>query len=111
MARRWGRDAQRTNSVGLKGSTETSIGRCGATGTNILLSGIGKKYQWLALYELVARISDNLARIPSENDDRLRLRTSSPSLLLNVPSKVTGRRLSGPERRPSFPLGRPGPMR
>ena len=30
---------------------------------------IGKKYQWLALFELIARMSDNLAYIPDEHDD------------------------------------------
>lgn len=47
------------------------------------LERIGKKYQWLALYELVARISDNLARIPDRNDDRRRLRNLDPSLLVD----------------------------
>lgn len=46
------------------------------------LERIGKKYQWLALYELVARMSDNLARLPDRDDDRLRLRNLDPSLLI-----------------------------
>ncbi len=43
---------------------------------------IGKKYQWLALYELVARMEDNLARVPHRDPDRLRLRNLDPSLLI-----------------------------
>ncbi|MBA8905584.1 AAA family ATPase [Aminobacter ciceronei] len=46
------------------------------------LERIGKKYQWLALYELVARMSDNLARLPDRGEDRLRLRNLDPSLLV-----------------------------
>lgn len=47
------------------------------------LERIGKKYQWLALYELVARMSDNLARLPDSQDERLRLRNLDPSLLVS----------------------------
>lgn len=45
---------------------------------------IGKKYQWIALYELCARMSDNLAPLSRENSegDVLRLRNIDPSLLL-----------------------------
>jgi hypothetical protein len=43
---------------------------------------IGKKYQWLALYELVARMRDNLERLPDREDDPLQLRNLDPSLLL-----------------------------
>lgn len=46
------------------------------------LERIGKKYQWLALCELVARMGDNLARLPDRDDDRLRLRDLDPSLLV-----------------------------
>lgn len=50
---------------------------------NHSLERIGKKYQWLALYELVARMSDNLARISDRNNDRRRLRNLDPSLLVD----------------------------
>ncbi|TNB98538.1 AAA family ATPase [Pseudomonas jessenii] len=45
---------------------------------------IGKKYQWIALYELCARMSDNLAPLPRENSESeiSRLRNIDPSLLL-----------------------------
>lgn len=46
------------------------------------LERIGKKYQWLALYELVARMGDNLASLPDRSDDTLRLRNIDPSLLI-----------------------------
>jgi hypothetical protein len=46
------------------------------------LERIGKKYQWLALYELVARMSDNLAPLPGRDNDPVRLRNLDPSLLL-----------------------------
>lgn len=47
------------------------------------LERIGKKYQWLALYELVARMSDNLERLPDRDADPLRLRNLDPSLLVD----------------------------
>ncbi|CAB3737701.1 hypothetical protein R8871_06352 [Paraburkholderia graminis C4D1M] len=47
------------------------------------LERIGKKYQWLALYELVARMSDNLERLPDRDTDPLRLRNLDPSLLVD----------------------------
>ncbi|MFM0197769.1 AAA family ATPase [Paraburkholderia strydomiana] len=47
------------------------------------LERIGKKYQWLALYELVARMSDNLERLPDRDIDPLRLRNLDPSLLVD----------------------------
>lgn len=45
---------------------------------------IGKKYQWIALYELCARVADNLQPLPEENNagDFLRLRNIDPSLLV-----------------------------
>ncbi|OIT10171.1 hypothetical protein BL243_24545 [Ralstonia solanacearum] len=46
------------------------------------LERIGKKYQWLALYELVARMSDNLEPLPDREVDSLRLRNIDPSLLV-----------------------------
>jgi len=46
------------------------------------LERIGKKYQWLALYELVARMSDNLEPLPNREDDLYRLRNLDPSLLV-----------------------------
>ncbi|CAI0887873.1 NACHT domain-containing protein [Serratia fonticola] len=47
------------------------------------LERIGKKYQWLALYELVARMRDNLAALPNREDDLYRLRNLDPSLLVS----------------------------
>ncbi|UVT05741.1 AAA family ATPase (plasmid) [Burkholderia glumae] len=47
------------------------------------LERIGKKYQWLALYELVARMSDNLEHLPDRDTDPLRLRNIDPSLLVD----------------------------
>lgn len=48
---------------------------------------IGKKYQWLALYELCARLADNLQPLPGtrESGDVLRLRNIDPSLLVTQP--------------------------
>lgn len=45
---------------------------------------IGKKYQWIALYELCARMADNLQPLPGRNDagDITRLRNIDPSLLV-----------------------------
>lgn len=47
---------------------------------------IGKKYQWIALYELCARMSDNLQPLPERDDevpDIARLRNIDPSLLIS----------------------------
>ncbi|EJU15112.1 AAA ATPase [Sphingomonas sp. LH128] len=43
---------------------------------------IGKKYQWLALYELVGRLLDNVEPLPGQAYDRLHLRNIDPSLLV-----------------------------
>lgn len=45
---------------------------------------IGKKYQWIALYELCARMADNLQPVQSEDsaEDVTRLRNIDPSLLV-----------------------------
>lgn len=45
---------------------------------------IGKKYQWIALYELCARMADNLQPLPGHDTgvDVLRLRNIDPSLLV-----------------------------
>lgn len=45
---------------------------------------IGKKYQWIALYELCARMADNLQPLPPSKDpsDIARLRNIDPSLLV-----------------------------
>lgn len=44
---------------------------------------IGKKYQWLALYELIARMADNLEPIPKSNPQGPEgLRNIDPSLIL-----------------------------
>ncbi|WP_454872526.1 NACHT domain-containing protein [Paraburkholderia xenovorans] len=45
---------------------------------------IGKKYQWIALYELCARMADNLQPLPGHDDagDITRLRNIDPSLLV-----------------------------
>ncbi|MDL0036925.1 ATP-binding protein [Enterobacter hormaechei] len=47
------------------------------------LERIGKKYQWLALYELVARMRDNLAILPNKENDVYGLRNLDPSLLVS----------------------------
>ncbi|OMP95932.1 AAA family ATPase [Raoultella terrigena] len=60
-----------------------------------MLERIGKKYQWLALYELVARMSDNLARLPSWDDDDVTLRNLDPSLLVEHTSEVGWRSFKG----------------
>lgn len=60
-----------------------------------MLERIGKKYQWLALYELVARMSDNLARLPSWDDDDVTLRNLDPSLLVEHTSEVGWRDFKG----------------
>lgn len=60
-----------------------------------MLERIGKKYQWLALYELVARMSDNLARLPSWDDDDVTLRNLDPSLLVEHTSEVGWRGFKG----------------
>lgn len=60
-----------------------------------MLERIGKKYQWLALYELVARMSDNLARLPSWDDDDAALRNLDPSLLVEHTSEVGWRNYQG----------------
>ncbi|MFV3370962.1 hypothetical protein ACNFH5_22570 [Pseudomonas sp. NY15435] len=44
---------------------------------------IGKKYQWIALYELCARMADNLQPMPgTQSGDFSRLRNIDPSLLI-----------------------------
>ncbi|MBH1574377.1 MULTISPECIES: hypothetical protein [unclassified Stenotrophomonas] len=46
---------------------------------------IGKKYQWIALYELCARVADNFKAMPSQEfaAQRSRLRNIDPSLLIS----------------------------
>lgn len=46
---------------------------------------IGKKYQWVALYELCARMADNLQPLPGRDDleNMARLRNIDPSLLVS----------------------------
>jgi hypothetical protein len=80
-ARRW--VAMRAHDLGWKeelhGDFDRGIRSDRGTHT---LERIGKKYQWLALYELVARMGDNLARLPGRDEDKLRLRNIDPSLLV-----------------------------
>ncbi|MGK3125918.1 hypothetical protein ACCY16_17495 [Candidatus Pantoea formicae] len=52
------------------------------------LERIGKKYQWIALYELVARMRDNLAPLMPSDDDPYRLRNIDPSLLVTRTSDL-----------------------
>lgn len=49
------------------------------------LERIGKKYQWIALYELSAKLADNLLPLPGEDyqDATMRLRNIDPSLLVD----------------------------
>ena len=55
--------------------------------TNHKIERIGKKYQWLALHELIARMADNLAYLPNSEEStyqgphQIRLRDIDPSLL------------------------------
>lgn len=49
------------------------------------LERIGKKYQWIALYELAAKLADNQLPLPGEDhqDAIMRLRNIDPSLLVD----------------------------
>jgi hypothetical protein len=81
-ARRW--VIMRAHELGWSEGLHGDFDRgAGGDRHNHSLERIGKKYQWLALYELVARMSDNLARIPNREGDNLRLRNLDPSLLVD----------------------------
>ncbi|MBB6187556.1 AAA family ATPase [Rhodanobacter sp. MP7CTX1] len=80
-ARRW--VAWRAHDLGwsqtLHGEFDRGL-RSGRTDHGI--ERIGKKYQWLALYELVARMGDNLEPLLDEREDGPeRLRNIDPSML------------------------------
>ena len=59
---------------------------------------IGKKYQWIALYELCARMADNLEAMPGNREpgDISRLRNIDPSLLLSRTEDDGWRRFEEP---------------
>ncbi|MCY1646655.1 AAA family ATPase [Caulobacter sp. SL161] len=59
---------------------------------------IGKKYQWLALYELCARMADNLRPLPDRDnpEDIEGLRNIDPSLLVQATADDGWRRFDAP---------------
>lgn len=59
---------------------------------------IGKKYQWIALYELCARMADNLQPLPGRDDpgEIARLRNIDPSLLVTATEDDGWRRFEEP---------------
>lgn len=65
---------------------------------------IGKKYQWLALYELLARMADNLIYDSGYSDDvheyygpwQIGKRNIDPSLLILKPKTTTGKIIAMP---------------
>jgi hypothetical protein len=59
---------------------------------------IGKKYQWIALYELCARMADNLQPLPGRDGagDIARLRNIDPSLLVTQTEDDGWRRFEEP---------------
>lgn len=59
---------------------------------------IGKKYQWLALYELCARMADNLRPLPNRDnpEDIQGLRNIDPSLLVQATEDDGWRRFDTP---------------
>lgn len=68
-------------SEGLHGDFDASIRNDRHTHA---VERIGKKYQWIALYELCARMTDNLQPLPGRDEagDIMRLRNIDPSLLV-----------------------------
>lgn len=68
-------------SVGRKCSTASLIAACSGRNDHEV-ERIGKKYQWLASYELMARMGDNLEPLPDQWEDGPdRLRNIDPSML------------------------------
>lgn len=80
-ARRW--VAWRAHDLGWSEALHHAFDRGIGTGRNSHeVERIGKKYQWLATYELAARMEDNLAVLPGEKEDGpSRLRDIDPSML------------------------------
>lgn len=80
-ARRW--VAWRAHGLGWSEALHHAFDRSMGTGRNSNeVERIGKKYQWLATYELAARMEDNLAVLPGEEEDGpSRLRNIDPSML------------------------------
>ena len=80
-ARRW--VAWRAHDLGWSEALHHEFDRRIGTGRNSHeVERIGKKYQWLATYELAARMEDNLAVLPREEEDEpSRLRDIDPSML------------------------------
>ncbi|MFT8613413.1 MAG: AAA family ATPase [Gluconobacter oxydans] len=80
-ARRW--VAWRAHDLGWSEALHHEFDRRIVTGrNNHEVERIGKKYQWLATYELAARMEDNLAVLPGEEEDGpSRLRNIDPSML------------------------------
>ena len=80
-ARRW--VAWRAHELGWSEALHHAFDRGIGTGRNSHeVERIGKKYQWLATYELAARMEDNLTVLPGEAEDGpSRLRNIDPSML------------------------------
>ncbi len=83
-ARRW--VCKRAHDLGwcetLHGSFDASIH---SERNEHTVERIGKKYQWIALYEICAKLADNLIPLPDEDNeaDIKRLRNIDPSLLVD----------------------------
>lgn len=80
-ARRW--VAWRAHDLGWSEALHHAFDRSiGAARNNNETERIGKKYQWLALYELAARMEDNLAVLPGhEESGPSQMRDIDPSML------------------------------
>ncbi|ARO55862.1 AAA family ATPase [Methylorubrum zatmanii] len=80
-ARRW--VTWRAHDLGWSETLHHEFDRRIGTGRNSHeIERIGKKYQWLATYELAARMEDNLAVLPREEEvGPSRLRNIDPSML------------------------------
>lgn len=80
-ARRW--VTWRAHDLGWSEALHQEFDRRIGTGRNSHeVERIGKKYQWLATYELAARMEDNLSVLPGEEEDGpSRLRDIDPSML------------------------------
>lgn len=80
-ARRW--VAWRAHDLGWSEALHNEFDRRIGTGRNgHRIERIGKKYQWLAAFELAARMEDNLAVLPrGEEEGPNRLRDIDPSML------------------------------
>ena len=93
-ARRW--VVKRAHDLGWSEALHGDFDRAIRTDRNEhSLERIGKKYQWLALYELVARMKDNVAHLEDLDPDELRLRNLDPSLLVAKTSDDGWREFEG----------------